>query len=42
MGAMVRILPNHVCATGAQHSAYQVLGRGSGEISAVWPRFGGW
>ena len=26
VGTLLRILPNHACATAAQHSAYQVLG----------------
>lgn len=42
IGTRVRILPNHACATGAQHGAYQVVRSGSDEIAAVWPRFGGW
>jgi D-serine deaminase-like pyridoxal phosphate-dependent protein len=41
IGARLRILPNHACATGAQHRAYQVV-RGDGRILAEWPRFGGW
>jgi D-serine deaminase-like pyridoxal phosphate-dependent protein len=42
IGTRVRILPNHACATGAQHEAYRVLRSGSAEIEAIWPRFGGW
>ncbi|MBE0623220.1 MAG: DSD1 family PLP-dependent enzyme [Burkholderiales bacterium] len=42
VGALVRILPNHACATGAQHPAYQVVRGAAQEISAVWPRIGGW
>ncbi|KAA0596148.1 DSD1 family PLP-dependent enzyme [Azospirillum lipoferum] len=42
IGTRVRILPNHACATGAQHGAYQVVRSGSDAIEAVWPRFGGW
>lgn len=42
IGTRVRILPNHACATGAQHAAYHVLRSGSDEIEAVWPRFVGW
>lgn len=42
IGTRVRILPNHACATGAQHGAYHVLRNGSHEIEAVWPRFAGW
>jgi len=41
VGTRFRILPNHACATGAQHDAYQVV-RGSTDIIATWPRFGGW
>lgn len=42
IGTRVRILPNHACATAAQHRSYQVV-RGSSEvIEAEWPRFGGW
>ncbi|AZY51601.1 DSD1 family PLP-dependent enzyme [Bordetella avium] len=40
IGTRLRILPNHACATGAQHDAYQVL-RGA-DVAAVWPRFRGW
>ncbi|APT34327.1 D-threo-3-hydroxyaspartate dehydratase [Methylobacterium phyllosphaerae] len=41
VGARLRILPNHACATGAQHDSYHVVadGRLSGEI---WPRINGW
>lgn len=42
IGTRVRILPNHACATGAQHDAYYVVRGGSDKIEAVWPRFGGW
>ncbi|WP_236783972.1 DSD1 family PLP-dependent enzyme [Azospirillum humicireducens] len=42
IGTRVRILPNHACATGAQHGAYHVMRSGSDKIEAVWPRFGGW
>jgi D-serine deaminase-like pyridoxal phosphate-dependent protein len=42
LGTLVRILPNHACATAAQHSAYQVVRGESGEIRATWPRIGGW
>ncbi len=41
VGALLRVLPNHACATAAQHAAYQVV-NGSGDIEAVWPRFSGW
>jgi D-serine deaminase-like pyridoxal phosphate-dependent protein len=41
VGDRVRILPNHACATGAQHDRYHVVRGGSGAVEAVWPRFGG-
>jgi len=42
VGTMLRILPNHACSTGAQHSAYQVVRGASTHIEAIWPRFNGW
>ncbi len=42
IGAQLRILPNHACATGAQHQAYQVVGGDADSINATWPRTGGW
>jgi D-serine deaminase-like pyridoxal phosphate-dependent protein len=41
IGAMVRILPNHACATAAQHDRYHVTSDGS-IVSAIWPRIYGW
>ncbi|MFZ5557242.1 MAG: DSD1 family PLP-dependent enzyme [Pseudomonadota bacterium] len=41
VGAMVRILPNHACATAAQHDAYRLV-EGSRALRALWPRFSGW
>ncbi|MBK8063219.1 MAG: DSD1 family PLP-dependent enzyme [Betaproteobacteria bacterium] len=41
VGALVRILPNHACATGAQHERYHVLDGGSNPV-AEWRRFSGW
>lgn len=42
VGARVRILPNHACATSAQHERYLVLPTGSDEIAAEWKIFRGW
>lgn len=42
IGTRIRILPNHACATAAQHDAYQVVCSDDDAIKAVWPRFGGW
>ena len=41
VGTRLRILPNHACATAAQHDAYHVV-RGGPEVVARWPRFSGW
>lgn len=40
VGTQLRILPNHACATGAQHPEYHALAE-NGEV-ATWPRFYGW
>jgi D-serine deaminase-like pyridoxal phosphate-dependent protein len=42
LGAQLRILPNHACATAAQHQAYLVVRGDADAISATWPRIGGW
>ncbi|MDI5984236.1 DSD1 family PLP-dependent enzyme [Halomonas sp. M4R5S39] len=42
IGTRLRILPNHACATGAQHGSYHVVREGSDVIETEWPRFGGW
>ncbi len=41
VGTLLRVLPNHACATGAQHDRYHVVSAESG-VTAVWPRFSGW
>lgn len=41
VGTMLRILPNHACATAAQHGSYVVVA-GTREVEANWPRFSGW
>ena len=40
VGTLLRIMPNHACATGAQFPEYQAVAA-DGTISA-WPRFYGW
>lgn len=42
VGDMVRILPNHACATAGQHAAYLLIGQGGDLVTGSWPRFGGW
>lgn len=42
VGDRVRILPNHACATAAQHQAYHLVQGQSRAVETRWPRFGGW
>ena len=42
IGERVRILPNHACATGAQHDAYQVVEGDRRDVVGTWPRMRGW
>ncbi|WP_372782908.1 DSD1 family PLP-dependent enzyme [Phenylobacterium sp.] len=42
IGARVRILPNHACATAAQHARYNLVAGTDPAVRAVWDRFGGW
>jgi D-serine deaminase-like pyridoxal phosphate-dependent protein len=41
VGTLVRILPNHACATAAQHDRYHVV-RGTRRIEERWERIRGW
>jgi D-serine deaminase-like pyridoxal phosphate-dependent protein len=41
VGTLLRILPNHACATAAQHPQYHVIA-GEPVVEATWPRFSGW
>jgi D-serine deaminase-like pyridoxal phosphate-dependent protein len=42
VGMRLRILPNHACATAAQHAQYQVVEGASEQVTATWQRFNGW
>jgi D-serine deaminase-like pyridoxal phosphate-dependent protein len=42
IGDRVRILPNHACATGAQHRSYHVVHGKSDIVTNEWERFSGW
>ncbi|MGI3776172.1 MAG: alanine racemase [Janthinobacterium lividum] len=42
VGTLLRVLPNHACATAAQFSGYAVVRADAGAALACWPRFGGW
>ena len=40
IGMRLRVLPNHACATGAQHPEYQAVSPDGS--TQTWPRFYGW
>jgi D-serine deaminase-like pyridoxal phosphate-dependent protein len=40
VGTRLRVLPNHACATAAQHDHYAVVRDGA--VRECWARFGGW
>lgn len=40
IGTRLRILPNHACATGAQHGHYHVIN--GDRVISTWSRFNGW
>ena len=42
VGTLLRILPNHACATCAQHDRYHVVAGDGLAVNDVWPRFQGW
>ncbi|MVO17516.1 alanine racemase [Parasedimentitalea huanghaiensis] len=42
VGTRLRILPNHACATAAQHSHFNVIPADTASALMTWPRFGGW
>lgn len=42
LGTRLRILPNHACATAAQHQHYHVIPVEADAPLASWRRFGGW
>lgn len=42
VGALLRVYPNHACATAAQHSEYLVVAGDDQAVQDRWPRIGGW
>ncbi len=42
IGTKLRILPNHACATSAQHSGYHVIAAEKDQPIKYWPRISGW
>ena len=41
LGTLIRILPNHACATAAQYDRYHILDAQQ-RLTSQWPRFSGW
>jgi D-serine deaminase-like pyridoxal phosphate-dependent protein len=41
LGAMVRILPNHICMTAAMYERYHLIGA-HGQVTDTWARTNGW
>ncbi len=41
VGSLLRILPNHACATAAAHPGYQLV-KGETVLNEYWSRFSGW
>jgi D-serine deaminase-like pyridoxal phosphate-dependent protein len=41
VGTLLRVLPNHACATAAQHDRYHVVNMTT-DILSQWSRFSGW
>ena len=42
LGTRLRILPNHACATAAQHNGYHLLSPDPALHGQFWPRISGW
>jgi D-serine deaminase-like pyridoxal phosphate-dependent protein len=42
VGTLLRVLPNHACATAAQHPCYHVVEGAALEVIDLWQRFSGW
>ena len=42
VGTLLRILPNHACATASQHACYHVVDGVAPDVLERWERFAGW
>lgn len=42
VGTRLRVLPNHACATAAQHNGYHVISSDPDIHGQFWPRISGW
>jgi D-serine deaminase-like pyridoxal phosphate-dependent protein len=42
VGTLLRVLPNHACATASEHACYHVVEGTAPEVLERWERFSGW
>ena len=42
VGTLLRVLPNHACATASEHACYHVVDQAAPEVVDRWERFSGW
>jgi D-serine deaminase-like pyridoxal phosphate-dependent protein len=42
VGTLLRVLPNHACATASQHACYHVVDGTAPDVLDCWERFAGW
>jgi D-serine deaminase-like pyridoxal phosphate-dependent protein len=42
VGTLLRVLPNHACATASQHPCYHVIDGTAPDVLDRWERFAGW
>jgi D-serine deaminase-like pyridoxal phosphate-dependent protein len=42
VGTLLRVLPNHACATASQHACYHVVAGTAPDVLDRWERFAGW
>jgi D-serine deaminase-like pyridoxal phosphate-dependent protein len=42
VGTLLRVLPNHACATASQHACYHVVDGTAPDVLDRWERFAGW
>lgn len=42
VGTLLRVLPNHACATAAQHACYHIVDGVAPDVLDRWERFAGW
>jgi D-serine deaminase-like pyridoxal phosphate-dependent protein len=42
VGTLLRVLPNHACATASQHACYHVVEGTAPDVLDRWERFAGW